>query len=76
MKEFMGTCVENPFGRIEVLCEVVENAKDITKRTFFRHCSVHPDTKQAMRQYPRDYSFGKYKDTYFFVWSCIEHFYW
>lgn len=75
-KQFMGTCVENPFNSISMLCEVVENAKEITKRTFFKHCFVHPETSQQMKQFPHDYSYSKYKNIYFFTWSRIEHFYW
>jgi len=75
MKQFMGTCVENPFGRIETLVEVVENAREITKQTFARHCAIHPDILKQMHQFPNDYEFYKYHNTYFYTWSAIEHFY-
>ena len=75
MKEFIGTCVENPFGRIETLVEVTENAQEITKPTFLRKCCIHPDTLKEMRQYPNDYEFYRFKDIYFYTWSAIEHFY-
>ena len=74
-KEFIGTCVENPFGRIETLVEVVDNAIEIIKQTFFRHCFVHPEIAAQIRQYPYDYEFYKYRNIYFYVWSAIEHFY-
>lgn len=75
-KEFRGTCVDNPFGRIETLVKVVENAIEITKQTFSRRCFIHPEITSEIRKYPRDYEFYKYKDIYFYTWSAIEHFYW
>lgn len=74
-KEFIGTCVENPYGEIEILCEIIENAVEITKRTFFKHCFVDNETAKTMRQYPNDYEFFKCKNVYFYRWSAIEHFY-
>jgi len=75
-KEYQGCCVDNPFGRIELLVETVENAIEITKQTFLRHCFVHPDILAQMRQFPNDYTFSKYKNIYFYTWSAIEHFFW
>ena len=75
-KEFQGTCVENPFGRIEALVKVVENATEIAKQTFLRRCFVPPEEKAKMKQYPNDFEFYKYKNIYFYCWSAIEHFYW
>lgn len=76
MKEFRGTCVENPFGSIGDLCTVVENAVRITKRTFFKHCCVHSEIVAQMKQYPNDYEFFNRQNIYFYAWSAIEHFYW
>ena len=75
-KEFQGTCVENPFGQFEMLVKVIDNAKEITKQTFFKHCFVHPEIVTQMKQYPNDYEFYKYQDIYFFCWSAIEYFFW
>ena len=75
MKEFIGTCVENPFGRIETLAGIVDRATEITKRTFLKHCLVHPDTLADMRRFPNDYYFAKTGKVYFYEWSAIEHFY-
>ena len=75
MKPFQGTCVGNPFDDIDTLCQVVENADAIAKRTFLKHCDVDPDTKKEFTQWPRDYAFFKNKNVYFYTWSCIEHFY-
>ena len=74
-KEFIGTCVENPFHRIETLCEIVDNAREITKETFLSHCFVHPETLAQMKQYPHDYEYYKYKNIYFYTWSAIEYFF-
>ena len=75
-KEFQGTCVDNPFGRIETLVKVVENAIEITKQTFFRHCFISSKEVAQIKQYPNDYEFYKYQNVYFYCWSMIEHFYW
>lgn len=74
-KEFIGTCVENPYGRIETLCEIVENAVQISKKTFLKHCVVHPCTLISMKHFPNDYEYFKCKNVYFYRWSAIEHFY-
>ena len=74
-KQFYGTCVENPFGRIEELVKVIENAIEITKQTFLRHCFMSPGEKVEMKQYPNDFEFYKYRNIYFYRWSAIEHFY-
>lgn len=66
-KEYRGNCVDNPFGRIETLVEVVENAIEITKQTFFKHCFIHLDIARQMRQFPNNYEFFKYKDIYFYI---------
>lgn len=74
-KEFSGTCVENPFGRIETLVKVIDNAIEITKQTFFKHCILSAELVAEIRLYPNDYRFYKYKSIYFYTWSAIEHFY-
>ena len=74
-KEFIGTCVENPFRRIETLTKIVENAREITKRTFLKYAIVHPDILANMRQFPDDYTFWKCKNVYYYEWSAIEYFY-
>ena len=74
-KEFIGTCVENPFEDDTILYEMVENAKEISKQTFFKHCNITLDHKRMMRDYPNDYQFYKNKNLYFYKWSAIEYFY-
>jgi len=75
MKEFIGTCVENPFGRIETLVKIIDNAREISKRSFLRQTCVHPDIIKEMRRFPNDYEFYQHKDICFYTWSAIEHFY-
>lgn len=75
-KEFRGDCVGNPFGRLARLVEVIDNAREITKLTLFKHCAVAPLVRLDMGRYPNDYTFHKHKNIYFYCWSAIEHFYW
>ena len=74
-REFIGTCVENPFDRIEILAGIVNQAEEISRQTFLEHCVVHEDILRDMRRFPNDYSYYKYKTIYFYDWSAIEHFY-
>ena len=39
-KEIIGTCVENPFKSIEKLKDIIDNAIEITKSDFLKHCSI------------------------------------
>ena len=80
--EFIGTCVGNPFGDVEILVDIVENkSHQISKRTFLKHCCIADDLKADFREYPRNFTF--YKSTmpftrqpvYFYNWSAIEFFY-
>lgn len=80
MREFIGTCVGNPFASVGDLCQVVENARPITKRTFLRRCNIPSDLKAEFTMYPHSFEFSKYngiigEDIYFYTWSAIEHFY-
>ena len=82
MKQFIGTCVENPFEDIGTLTDIVENrAKPISKRVFLQKCDVAQEVVIAMRTYPYDYEFYQSEIPftkqviYFYTWSAIEHFY-
>ena len=75
MKEFIGTCVENPFGRIEELTRIFERVTEITKRTFLKHCIVTPELRVEFNRFPNDFYFAKSDGIYFYEWSMIEHFY-
>lgn len=74
---FIGTCIvgNNPFG--DKIDEIVENAKEITRQTFLKHCNVDPEIKKQMFTYLWDFSYFKNKkeNVYFYEWSAIEHFF-
>ncbi len=76
MRQQIGTCVDNPFKTLWKLNFIIDNAKEITRRIFFKNCDVEPEVKVMMHEYPNDFEYYKsYEDTYFFTWSAIEHFY-
>jgi len=74
-RQFIGTCVENPFGRIDTLCNIVEGAYEITKDVFLSHCYVDELTIEQMEEYPNSYKFYVFEGIYFFSNSAIEYFY-
>ena len=83
-KEFIGTCVENPFNTLDTLVNVVENyAIQITKATFLKYCIISKDLLKDMARFPDDYEFyksyehknPKSKLIYFFTHSAVEYFY-
>jgi len=75
-KQLIGTCVGNPFKSLWKLNFILDNAKEITRQTFFRNCDVDNDTKIGMYEYPNDFEYYKsYEGVYFYTWSAIEHFY-
>jgi len=75
MKRYIGNCVDNPFGHVELLSCVIDNAKEITKETFLTTCAVEKETQNQMKEFPSDYSYHKNGKIYFYVWSAIEYFY-
>ena len=75
MKNLIGTCVDNPFGSVEKLDEVIDNAKPISKAHFFRSCNVPQALRADARRFPRDYTFYQNGNIMFYEWSRIEHFY-
>ena len=75
MKSFIGTCVENPFGRIETLCNVVEGGKKISKKKFLNSCYVEEELIKDFKKFPHDYAFYQYENIMFYTWGAIEHFY-
>ena len=74
-KECFGTCVDNPFETVEELSDIIENAHEITKRTFIKRCEVDSEIKAQMRRFPYDYVYYKNGNIYFYTWSVIEHFF-
>lgn len=75
IKEYLGSCVINPFNSTEELQIIVEDAKEITKQKFMENCSISKEIKGNMKMFPNDYIFYKYEDIYFFTHSAIEYFY-
>lgn len=75
MKSFIGTCVENPFNRIELLVKITENGKQISKKKFLENCILNSAIKKDIKEYPHDFIFYEYKDTMYFRHSAIEYFY-
>ncbi len=74
--QFQGTCVDNPFNTVHVLCECIDRAREITKKTFFKRCEVEECVERDMAKFPNDYTFHKSgQRVYFYTWSAIEHFY-
>lgn len=74
-KDFLGTCVDNPFGSSRRLEEIIDDAREITKKTFLKHTNVDDTILADMKRYPYDYEYYKYKNIFFYTHSAIEHFY-
>lgn len=75
MKQFIGDCITNPLGSVNVLSNVIEEARQIGKRAFLLHCDVPKEIKKDMRRFPADYEYYKNGSLYFYTWSAIEYFY-
>jgi len=76
MKQFMGTCVENPFRSLWKLNFIIEHGKTISQKEFLVNCQVEPEIELEMRRFPNDYEFYQsYDGIMFYTWSAIEHFY-
>lgn len=81
-KQYQGSCVDNPFHNINRLQEVIDDAKEITKKTFLSHADVDDfkiwghQFKELLKRFPRDFVFYCYKNKiYFFIHSGIEFFF-
>ena len=59
---FLGTCVSNPFGRIELLVEFTEKVKKVSKKEFLKCCGdgISERIKEDMDKNPHDYEFARY----------------
>ena len=80
MKQFQGTCVDNPFRTLDRLNEVIDGGKEISRAMFVAQCNINTEggfLRDLMKEYPRDYVYYKSIDgIYFYTWSAIEHFFW
>lgn len=76
MKEFIGTCVGNPFGTSEALDKIIDEAEEITIKEFLAVTEdITPELELEMRRYPDDFAFYRSGNIYYYEWSAIEHFY-
>jgi|TARA_Y100000310_G_scaffold309003_1_gene352676 hypothetical protein len=78
---FIGTCISNPFHSVILLDAVVHGSKQITRKTFDKHCDTRfvmvfeDDYKKLVNEYPNDFTFHKNKAIYFFTHSSVEFFF-
>jgi hypothetical protein len=82
-KTYQGNCCDNPFHNINKLQEVIDDAKEISMKTFLLHVDIDDfklwgyPVKEQMLRFPNDFVFYSYKNKiYFFTHSCIEYFFW
>ena len=75
MKQFIGTCVGNPFSGVDELNKIVDSGRVISKKRFLSECDVDNCIISEMKRFPYDYQFFKSDEIYFYEWSAIEHFY-
>lgn len=82
-KPYAGSCIRHPFPNVEILCDVVDNAIEITRDTFIKRAFVGIAQINAFKEYPKDFTFhrGKWRRyfgsswVYFYTWSATEYFY-
>ncbi len=79
-KEFICNCVNPNFEELGVkdsneFSDFIDNAKSITKKEFLDICYLEEETMKNLKRFPNDFQFKKNKGIYFFVHSCIEHFF-
>ena len=74
-KQFIGTCVSNPFRSTNKLQDVIDSADEITKDEFLDECDVDERTMVDMDEYPNDFEYCRSGDVYFFTHSATEHFF-
>ena len=78
-KEFMGTCVENPFDEddTEILAQVVYTADKISRKMFLALCEINQRLEKKMRKNPSNFEFFRNKNICFYrdINKDIEYFY-
>ena len=75
MKEYIGSCIDNPFGSVEKLAEVIDNAKKISKKKFRSFVYLTDEEMKNIKLYPYDYEFYQNGKIFFNKHSCIEYFF-
>ena len=84
-RPFIGTCVENPFGDIGMLDQVINDAEEITKREFLNNtlASIGEVASPGLRFFKsRDYFWRSEPNVYFYrdylpphEYAGVEHFF-
>ncbi len=80
-KNFIGSCVENPFDSVEQLSNVIDNAKEITLKEFSDNCDIkgiklfNQSLSKCFKEFPHSFGFYKNGEIFFFENSRIEHFF-
>jgi len=74
-KEFVGTCVDNPFKTASALQNIIIGAHCITRKSFLMNCNVPKDVKDLMLSYPHDFGYFRNGEVYYYTHSAIEYFY-
>ena len=80
-KQFRGTCGENPFNNVNTQNKVLDMAKEISAKSFLKEVDIKDfniygqPMLNELRKFPRDFTFFKYKDIYFFEHSRIDYFF-
>ena len=75
MKQFIGSCVDNPFSSVEELSRIIDEAKEITQTEFLEQCVIDEQVMPMMERYPSDFTYYKNGEVYFHTHSAIEYFY-
>lgn len=80
-KQFIGSDNKaNPFGNADRLCDIIDHARPISRKTFLKNCNVSNVNVFGMSfedisQFPRDLEYFRHRDIMFFTHSCIEFFF-
>ena len=84
-RPFIGTCVENPFGDLEILLQVISDEEEITKREFLNNTQALPEEVASpdIRFFrSRDYFWRSKPNVYFYrdflppyEYAGVEHFF-
>lgn len=80
---FIGDCVGNPFEDVNILSEVIDGGKEISRKIFLHNCNVEgiklfgESLEIETKKYPNSFSFyyNEEEDVYFFENSAIEYFF-
>jgi len=74
-KQFIGSCVSNPFGSAEKLSKVLAKGVKYNKVKFIGECDIDMEVISDMRAYTRDYKFFRSGSIRYYELSGIEYFF-